>query len=70
MDHLTEVFEVPLTVAVNVVLWLAVSDAVVGDKVRVTGCNVTVALVLTDVLAALVAVTVMVCELVTEAGAV
>jgi len=37
IDQVTEVFELPATVGVNVALCPALSDAVVGDKVRVTG---------------------------------
>jgi hypothetical protein len=43
----TSVFEVPLTVGVNVVLWPPVSDALLGDKLMLTvtggalGCNIT-----------------------------
>jgi len=39
-DHVTFVFEVPLTVGVKVALWPPVSDALPGDKVRLTAGGV------------------------------
>lgn len=36
-DQVTLEFEVPLRVAVNVVLWLASSDTFAGDRVMLTG---------------------------------
>ena len=44
---MTSVFELPLTVGLNVALWPPVSDALVGDKLMLTltggavGCNIT-----------------------------
>ena len=44
---MTFVFEAPLTVGLNVVLWPPVSDALLGDKLMLTatggavGCNIT-----------------------------
>jgi hypothetical protein len=75
MDHVTDVFEVPLTVGVKVALWAPVSDTLPGDKLRLTGvgalaCNVTDALAVMLESAALVAVTTMVCCVATLAGAV
>jgi hypothetical protein len=71
----TAVFEVPLTVGVNVALWPPVSDALVGDRVRFTvsggagGCNITETDAVLVGSATLVAVTVTVCWLAMVDGA-
>jgi hypothetical protein len=38
-DHVTSVFEVPLTVGVKVVLWPPFSDTPDGNKLRLTVCT-------------------------------
>jgi hypothetical protein len=68
-DHVTAVLLVPLTEAVKVTDWPALSDAVAGPTVTATGCNATVAVAVFEESAALVAVTVMVCWLAMVAGA-
>jgi len=74
MDHVTEVFVVPLTVAAKVALWPSVNVALVGDKPRLmlvlAGVKVTVAVAFLVVSTTLVALTVTVCALETVAGAV
>ncbi len=75
MDHVTDVFEVPLTVGVKLALWPPVSDTLPGDKLMPTGggalaCNVTDAVAVWVGSAALVAVTATVCCVATLAGAV
>ncbi len=75
IDHVTAVFEVPLTVGVKVALLPPVSDALLGDKLRLTGggalaSNVTDAVIVLVGSAALVAITVTVCCEATLAGAV
>jgi hypothetical protein len=69
MDHVTAVFEVPLTVGVKVAVWLPSSEAEDGPTVSPTGINVTVAVALSAEFAALDAVTVTVCWLAIVAGA-
>jgi hypothetical protein len=74
IDHVTVVFEVPLTVGVKVALLPPVSDTLPGDKLRLTGggalaSNVTDAVAVLVGSAALVAVTTMVCCEATLAGA-
>jgi len=39
MDHVTAVFEVPLTVGVKVALWPPSSDVPPGDRVMLTVCG-------------------------------
>ena len=71
MDHVTAVFEEPVTVAVN--CWVPDAGSVVldGESVTVTtDWRVTMEEANTDELAALVAVTVTVCAALTELGAV
>ena len=70
-DQVTAVFDDPLTVAVNCWVWDAVRDAVNGVSETVTG-GARAMLALADLVesAALVAVTVTVCALDIEAGAV
>jgi hypothetical protein len=70
-DQVTPVFDDPLTVAVNWLVWETVSDAVAGVTETLTG-GARAMLALADFVgsAALVALTVTVCELVIEAGAV
>ena len=73
-DQLTAVFEVPLTVAVKVVLWPPLSDAFPGDKLIVTfgarGCSVMEAVALWVGSAALTALSMTVCGDVIVTGAV
>ena len=68
---MTAVFDDPLTVAVNCWVWDAVRDAVDGVRETVTG-GARAMLALADLVGstALVAVTVTVCALEIEAGAV
>jgi hypothetical protein len=80
--QVTAVFEVPLTVGVNVALWPPVRDALPGDKLRLTvaggggvtglatGCRIKEADALLPGFAALVAITVTVSSDVMLAGAV
>ena len=70
-DHVTVVFDDPLTVAVNWLVWETVSDAVAGVTDMPTG-GIRAMLALADFVesAALVALTVTVCALTIEAGAV
>ena len=73
--HVTAVFEVPLTVAVKVALWPPWSDAVLGDKLRLTtgggvAVRVTMAVALLVGSATLDAIIVTVCWLEMVAGAV
>ena len=70
-DHVTVVFDDPLTVAVNWLVWETVSDAVAGVTDTLTGAARAM-LALADFVgsAALVALTVTVCATVIEAGAV
>jgi hypothetical protein len=71
----TAVFEVPLTVGVNVELWPPVSDALAGDTLTFTtsdgavGCNITETDAVLLGSAELVAVTVTVCLLAMVDGA-
>jgi hypothetical protein len=74
-DHVTAVFEFPLTVAVKVVLWPPWMDAVLGDKLRFTveggvAARVTMAVAVLVGSATLDAVMVTVSRLETVAGAV
>ena len=68
---MTAVFDDPLTVAVNWLVWETVSDAVAGVTDTLTG-GARPMLALADLVgsAALVALTVTVCALAIEAGAV
>ena len=70
-DQVTAVFDDPLTAAVNCWVWDAVRDAVNGVRETVTG-GASATLALADLVgsAALVAVTVTVCALEIEVGAV
>jgi hypothetical protein len=70
-DQVTAVFDNPLTVAVNWLVWETVSDAIEGVMDRLTG-GARAMLALADFVgsAALVALTVTVCALAIEAGAV
>jgi hypothetical protein len=70
-DHVTPVFVVPVTAAVNCCVWEAVREAVVGVIETLIG-GVMAKLALADFVgsAALVAVTAIVWVLETEAGAV
>ena len=74
-DHVTPLFEFPLTFAVKVALWPPWSDALAGDTLRVTAGG-GVAIRVTSALAVLVGsatldtVNVTVCRLGTVAGAV
>jgi hypothetical protein len=73
--HVTAVFEAPLTVLVKTALWPPWSDAVLGDKLRLTTAGgVAVRFTIADALlvgsAALDATIVTVCRLGTVAGAV
>jgi len=75
IDHVTAVFEVPLTLGVKVALLPPVSDTIAGDKLRLTGggalaSNVTDAVIVLVGSAALVAITVTDCCEATLAGAV
>jgi len=71
MDQETAVFAEPVTVAVNCCVPEAWAAAVEGERVTVTaGWRVTMEEAETDGLAALVAVTVTVCAVLTELGAV
>jgi hypothetical protein len=38
-DHVTAVFDVPLTVALKVALWPPSSDTLAGDRLRLTDCG-------------------------------
>ena len=71
---MTPVFEVPLTVGVNVVLWPPLSDALAGDKLMLTGvaagCSVRETVAMSVGSAALMAVRTTVCVDVILAGAV
>jgi hypothetical protein len=74
-DHVTAVFEFPLTVAVKVVLWPPWIEAVLGDKLRLTveggvAVRVTMAVAVLVGSATLDAVIVTVFRLETVAGAV
>ena len=73
-DHVMAVFVVPLTVAVNWLVWFAESDAVAGVTETVTGCAGGLSVIAADaffvVSATLVAVIVTACKAVTDAGAV
>ena len=69
-DHVTVVFDDPLTVAVNWLVWETVSDAVEGVTDTLIGVRATLALADLVGSAALVALTVTVCALGIEAGAV
>jgi hypothetical protein len=69
-DHVTAVFPVPTTADVNVALWPSFNVTLAGDKLRPTGVSVTVAVALFVESTTLVAVTVTVCWLLMEAGAV
>ena len=70
-DHVTLVFNDPLTVAANWLVWETVSDAVVGVSETLTG-GAKAMIALADFVgsAALVALMVTVCALEIEAGAV
>jgi hypothetical protein len=68
-DHVTVVFEVPVTVGVKVALWPPLSDADVGPTVNKIACNDTAALALLVESATLFAVIVTVSELLIVAGA-
>jgi hypothetical protein len=69
IDQVTAVFVVPVTVALNVAACPAFKLADPGDTPTATGTSVTVALAVSDELAALVAVTVTVCWVAIVAGA-
>ena len=74
-DHVTAVFEVPVTVSVKVVLWPPSIDTVPGDKLRLTGeggvaVRVTMAIAVLVGSATLDAIIVTVCRMETVAGAV
>jgi hypothetical protein len=70
-DHVTAVWAVPATAAVNCWVWDTVRLAVEGLTETLTGgTTVTLALAVLDVSAALVAVAVTVCAAETELGAV
>jgi hypothetical protein len=69
-DHVTAVFEVPVTVGLKVALWPPVRDADDGPSVNPISCNETVALALLVESATLFAVIVTVSELLIVAGAV
>ena len=70
-DQFTAVFDNPLTVAVNWLVWEAVREAVVGVRETLTnGARATLALADCVGSAVLVALTVTVCALAIEAGAV
>ena len=38
-DHITDVCEVPLTIAMKVAIWPPWSATLLGDKRRLTGCD-------------------------------
>ena len=70
-DQVTAVLDDPLTVAVNWLVWEAVSEEVVGVSETLTGgAKAMIALADLVVSAALVALTVTFCALEIEAGAV
>jgi hypothetical protein len=69
-DHVTAVFEVPVTVGLKVALWPPVSDADDGPTVNPITCNDTVALAVLVESATLVAMIVTVSELLIVVGAV
>ena len=69
-DHVTAVLAAPVTVEVKVALWPSPSNAVPGDRLITTGFKVTVAVAVFVESATLAAVTVSVCRLAIEAGAV
>ena len=69
-DHVTAVFEVPLTKGVKVAVWPPVSDALPGETLRLADVSLMLAVAVLVESTTLAAVSVTVCELLIEAGAV
>jgi hypothetical protein len=69
-DHVTAAFELPLTSGVKVALWPPSSSALAGDKLRLTEVRVMVAVAVLVGSSTLATVSVTVCKLPMDAGAV
>jgi hypothetical protein len=69
-DHVTVAFELPLTSGVKVALWPPSSSALPGDKLRLTEVRVMVAVAVLVGSSTLATVSVTVCGLPMDAGAV